>query len=643
MNWSHLSATLWIRWRMLINRIKRAGKLGNTIFVLLSVFAVLVGGFIFMAAYEIGSNELADASPMGVMYTWLGLGIGFLFFWTIGLITDLQRGDAMSLKHLLHLPISLRWVFLYNYTSSYVSLSMALFLPAMFGLTAGMVAARGAAMLGTLLLILAYLCMVTALTYQLRGWLGRLMEDKRKGRNIVAIITVTFVILLQVPNLINIAVNNERGETRRQDRLELAAEIEALQAGADSSDESQAQSDDHSVDTAPEESASDTDPSALGPEEEETEPATEADIRRAKREQRKIAQAARNEEIEAWVELAAKVIPVGWLSYGVRSAYQGQWLSYLLCLVGMAGIGLVSLQRSYRSTLDSVMGLVSDRAAKSPTAKQLSEKEPIVTEGFLVERDLPLVSDQPAAVAMASLRSTLRAPEAKIMFLSPVILLALFGVMLSGQPAQNNLQSFAPMLSLGAISMGLFSILQLIQNQFGLDRDGFRGYVLSPIPRDQILLGKNLAVAPIGLSIGLIALIGLQFFVPSTWPHFLGSCLQLVSAFMLCCLVGNFISIMGPMRLKPGGMKASNAKWRTVLWQLFSIVLLPLAFLPLLLPSGLAFLFRHSGWMKFPLTYPALHALLLVIVYWGYRFILKMEGELLQDREQRILMALTRD
>ena len=43
---------------------------------------------------------------------------------------------------------------------------------------------------------------------------------------------------------------------------------------------------------------------------------------------------------------------------------------------------------------------------------------------------------------------------------------------------------------------------QILQNQFGMDRDGFRALVLSPIPRHQILFGKNLATAPFALGIG---------------------------------------------------------------------------------------------------------------------------------------------
>ena len=147
MNWNHLSATLWVRWRILANRVRRAGKLGNTLFALLLGLAVLISIGSFVFALGVGVGELPGISPIRMMAAWGGLGIGFLFFWSIGLVTDLQRGDAMSLRNLLHLPVSLRWVFLYNYLSSFVSLSVTLFLPPMLGLGVAMIVVNGLSML----------------------------------------------------------------------------------------------------------------------------------------------------------------------------------------------------------------------------------------------------------------------------------------------------------------------------------------------------------------------------------------------------------------------------------------------------------------------------------------------------------------
>ncbi len=50
----------------------------------------------------------------------------------------------------------------------------------------------------------------------------------------------------------------------------------------------------------------------------------------------------------------------------------------------------------------------------------------------------------------------------------------------------------------------LFGFVQLMANQFGFDRDGFRVFVLCAAPRRDILLGKNLAFVPVALVMVLV-------------------------------------------------------------------------------------------------------------------------------------------
>ena len=56
----------------------------------------------------------------------------------------------------------------------------------------------------------------------------------------------------------------------------------------------------------------------------------------------------------------------------------------------------------------------------------------------------------------------------------------------------------------------LFGLVQLMANQFGFDRDGFRVFVLSSARRRDILMGKNLSFAPIALGLAAILLFALQ-------------------------------------------------------------------------------------------------------------------------------------
>ena len=480
MNWSHLKTVLWLRWRILANRIRRTSSVMDALFALFILLCVVASLGLGVLAFGIGVEQLPEAEPADLLKVWAALAIGFLFFWVIGLLTDLQRSDAMSFKNLLHLPLSLEWVFLYNYLSSFVSLSIAIFLPAMLGLSLALVVVHGPGLAWSFPLVLAFFGMITALTYQLRGWLARLMDNKRRGRSVVTVVTIVFVLLVQLPNLINIRMSAARRAERRAERQERVEERERpTDASADSVSSS----------------ASSAELEGAGePESEEL-------------------------SFDRYASLAAMILPIGWLPYGVRATFEGRWPTGALCLVGMMSIGGWSLRRSYRSTLAGLLGSGSDGPAASSEPGDAAASR---RRTPLVERDLPRVSDRVAAIASGSLQSLVRAPEAKLLLLGPVILLGFFVVMLSGNPLATD-SAFGPLIVLGGTTMGLVSIAQLIQNQFGMDRAGFRAYVLSPVPRDRILLGKNLATAPLGLGIGLVALVGLEFFLVLDVSHFVGA------------------------------------------------------------------------------------------------------------------------
>ncbi len=597
MNTLHLRAILWIRWRILINRIRRGGKVGNALFALLVLLGSLVAAGSFALALKLGLKLLPEARPVEVMLAWLGLSLSFLFAWTIGLITDLQRSDAMSFKNLLHLPVSLGWVFLYNYLSSFVSLSMLIFLPPMLGLSLAAMLVHGPRLAIGLALVAAFMSMVTAVTYQFRGWLARMMEDKRKGRNIVAALTIGFVLLAQVPNLINIGwLNSDSGGAG-------SITFESL----DSADPSRNADGSHK---------------ALVPLGEDL--------------------PAQNDSIENAVITAASLLPPGWLAVGFLGALDGSLLSSGAFLAAMLMLAGLSLRLSFRKTHAAVVGLETSKTKQAEQSLPQQAPEARVSKRSMLEWRLPYFNEVENGLAFASMRSMLRAPEAKMLLLSPLMLICLFGLMLARNPALDQMLILAPMVTLGAVSMALLSVIQLMQNQFGLDREGFRAFVLSPAERYQILRGKNLGTAPVALGVGLIALIGVQIFVPVDFSHFLGGLVQLVSGYLILCLLGNVISIYAPMRLRGQGMRATGAKFQTIVAQFLSIFAMPVILAPLLIPFVAELILRNRHWGEGLPIYLGLHLLILLAVWAGYNWLVRRQGSLLQEREQRILEILTR-
>jgi len=202
-NWHHLQAFFWLRWRLRINQLRRGGLANVVILTLLIAGAFLLAGILFVSALLVGLFAFSNASPAILLYVWDGLVVAFLFLWMIGLLQDLQRSEVLSLDKFLHLPVSLTGVFLINYLSSLLSINLLLFLPAFVGLSLGLLFAKGPIMLLVFPLLAAFLLTVSALTYQFQGWLASPMVNPRRRRTVIVCVTLGFILICQLPNLFN--------------------------------------------------------------------------------------------------------------------------------------------------------------------------------------------------------------------------------------------------------------------------------------------------------------------------------------------------------------------------------------------------------------------------------------------------------
>jgi ABC-2 type transport system permease protein len=521
-----------------------------------------------LVGFAVGVLPLRTASPRALMVVWDGLIAGFVFFWLIGLASELQRSDVLSFDRFLHLPVSPTGAFLINYLGSSLTLSVALFLPAMTGLSLGLVVSRGPRMLLLLPMVAALFLMVTAVTYLFRGWLASMMQNPRRRRAIIAAVPILFVLAAQLPNVLN-----------------------RMRPDADVSREG----------------------SAKAP------PARNAD------------------DAYETTRLANMVLPPGWLAYGAEAAAQGRVWPALAGTLGMGLIAGLSLTRAYRTTIRLYRGdFRKGRRSPIPLASPVQAAR---TGGFgaLSRWRIPWTSERVSAVAVAGFRSCLRAPEMKMTLLTPVIMLVVFTGMFAGQDATAH--ELVRPLSTSALAgfMLIMGMMGPVGNQFGYDRAGFRAFVLSPAPRRDVLLGKNLAVVPFAFGT-MAAVVGLaQWFNPMRVDHLAAVLLQLVPLYLMFCLAGNLMSIVGPMALKPGsGMPARHQGWRTLLPLAFMLVLplpLGLTLIPLGVEALLTWMGRSSG---FP-AYLVLNVVQVFVVGWLYRFALDAGGILLQRREQRIL------
>ena len=374
MDWSQLGTILWLRWRLSRNQWCRGGKLNALLTTIAVGIGLAIGAAGGLGGVLAGTFALAKASPLVMLAVWDGIVAAFLFFWMIGIVTEIQRSETIDIGRMLHLPISLRGIFLVNYLASHLTLSIILFLPAMLGLCLGLILGGEWSMIWMFPLVLGLAFMVTAWTYCLRGWLVTLMVNKRRRRAIIAGITFTFVLLSQLPNLLG---NFLHDPERHRPRPAISAPPDGQTA---------------------------------------TRPVGGDKVR-----------------LPPTVLAAHKYVPFLWVGNGAMSLAAGNVWPAVLGAAGAFGIGGLGLRRAYRTTLRFYQGQARRPSGGQAASKKSAQrpKAAKVTAGrTLLERRLPGVPDEAAALGLAFLRSMMRAPEVKMALATNFAMLLIFGAMI---------------------------------------------------------------------------------------------------------------------------------------------------------------------------------------------------------------------
>jgi hypothetical protein len=582
MNWSQFRTILWLRWRLTSNVVRRSGTVGTVLSVLMVIVGLLIALAGCVSGLFLGGLVVAKQPANIILFIWDGLTVGFLFFWAIGLMTELQRSESIDLSRLMHLPVSLRQVFVFNYLASHVTFSLLLALPAMLGLALGLAWGRGPGMLLLAPLALSFIFMVTAWTYCLRGWLATLMANKRRRRTIVVAMAMTMVLVGQLPNLYFNLV-------RKHDP--------PLPPSVSKPGEALAAAQEHQ---------------------------------------------AANDRLKAKFVAAHKFVPFLWLPDGAKHLAAGRPLPAGLELAGCVLLGVLGLRRAYRTTLRYYHGETDAKRAPAPvtTPAALTAPVPIRVSRFLEARPRG-VPEQAAALGLATLRSLSRAPEVKMALGIPLVMAVVLSVVFFGRAGSNLPEVAKPFVATSVIGFVSYFLFQFYGNQFGYDRDGFRALVLTPADRRLILLGKNLAIAPLTFGAGVIVLIVVGALLRLPPPAILAGLFQLLTMLCILSIAGDYLSIVAPYRIQAGSMKASKLPAKIILLMMLGTLLMPGFLLPIYLAPLAELLWRLCEGPAFVPVNLACSAVTAVVALLVYRVALNPLGRLLQSREIEVLNTVT--
>ena|SRR5687768_16648885 len=231
----------------------------------------------------------------------------------------------------------------------------------------------------------------------------------------------------------------------------------------------------------------------------------------------------------------------------------GNVFEYALAFVTLSAYTIALVVGTYWIARRAALGLGGRRRRKAAA-------ETNVDVPFYVGWQLPLVSSELSAIVEKELRYAFRNAQVRMMALMPLILIF---IRLFNRSSMGDLRSsagageFAAYLSGLLASAGVLYVFLILggisANQFAFEEGGMRTFILSPIDRRKILIGKNIAVTIVAFvfAVALLVLNAIVFRDMS-----LGDLVFVALSFVVFAAImsiyGNWVSIRFPKRMRFG-------------------------------------------------------------------------------------------
>ena len=316
----------------------------------------------------------------------------------------------------------------------------------------------------------------------------------------------------------------------------------------------------------------------------------------------------------------------------------GDW-PYVLSLITLCAYTLPLAFGTYWIAQRSVLG-------KGGRKRRTAPSPPLAgSAAAYTGWDIPLLPAEVSGLVEKELRYALRNAQLRMMALMPLMLLAVrfMNTRRPGgtrRPLSGNLLEGSGFLHYGSgliVTGGVLYVFMILSgiacNQFAFEEGGMRTFVLSPVERRKILIGKNIVVALIALVFSTLLLIINEIAFRDLTPEvLLFVALNFLVFAVIMTVAGNWFSVRFPKRMKFG--KRTNVSG--VAGLLILLVMMAMA-LPPLLAVGAGY-FAQSLLIEYITL--ALFAALAALLYYP---LVRLQGRSLERRERDILEVVSKE
>lgn len=305
----------------------------------------------------------------------------------------------------------------------------------------------------------------------------------------------------------------------------------------------------------------------------------------------------------------------------------GYSLEYAIAFVTLSAYTIVLIVGTYLIARRAALGLGGQRKRKA--AAEANLEIPVYT-GW----QLPLLSPDLSAVVEKELRYAWRNAQIRMMALMPLILIFVrlfnkrnFGSMDRAQNANEFLAYGPGLFATGAILYVFLVLSGIWCNLFAFEEGGMRSFILSPIDRRKILLGKDIAMSSVAFVFSTLLLtLNAVVFRDLTVRDVAFTLLAFVIFASIMSIYGNWVSIRFPKRMRFGKRMNISGVGGLLLIPMLGVFVTP----PLLATA--AGYFTRSVYVSF-----ATLALFTLLAVGALALAINIQGRSLAKREIEIL------